>query len=216
MQKILIIDGYNLLHRGFRFELQNLEDQRRLLQRRLREYLRARPGVHIVLVYDGAFTAPAALPEPPPGDEHLEVIFSRPPQAADDLVLSECRRRRGQGEITAVSSDFKDIISRLPPPVRGLSSEDFAARLDAQFEGAEEAEFSGAAEAEAGGDFDGEELENASEEDERKAAEKPTRVSEAELKEWLRIFSRDLPAGKRGKKHARRRTQDRHRRPGGT
>lgn len=128
LHNVYIIDGYNLLRRGFGFESGHraLECQRAMLEVLLREFQRARPESHLVLVYDGA--APGIRPAiPRPGPRELEILFSTPPLVADDLVLEEARRRCRSASVTVITSDRKDIVSNLNKNlVRHQSSEDFA------------------------------------------------------------------------------------------
>src|SRR5881296_1378970 len=90
-----IIDGYNLLRRAFRFfeDEHGLEAARSKLEVRLREYLRAAgEGTRILLVYDGALGVERGGPQEREG---LEVVFSRPPESADERILAESRRLAG-------------------------------------------------------------------------------------------------------------------------
>jgi predicted RNA-binding protein with PIN domain len=156
-----IIDGYNLLHRlrGVAAAGRDLEAARGELERRLRAFLRAAErGTRVILVYDGARAGPGRRR----GGEGLDVVFSRPPQSADDVVLELCRRFEGRGRIEVVTSDLQDIGIRL----RGLecrhwTSEAFAAHL------AERLRPRGL---QAG------------------AGEKPRRTEPSEVDDWLRAF----------------------------
>jgi len=183
-EQTIIIDGYNLLRRAFRFfeEEHGLEAARAKLEVRLREFLRARgPGLSIVLVYDGAegMSPPETPAHRPTGG--LQVVFSRPPQSADDLILEECAQRRGREALTVVTSDRKDIQARLRGPrLHHFTSEEFAEAL-------EQAMGRPQALAEAGGPA-------------ASPAEKPSPedLSAGEVAEWLRIFSQPKRRGRAG------------------
>jgi predicted RNA-binding protein with PIN domain len=124
----LIIDGYNLLRKlpdrsGPRDEL---ESGRAALEAKLRRYLSDHRGVQIILVYDGGLVGQPTRQ----ATAGLEVLFSRPPRQADDLVLDLARRLEGSTEVTVVTSDMADIGNRLAGlRVRLCSSEVFARRL---------------------------------------------------------------------------------------
>ena len=131
-----IIDGYNLLHR-YRPELLEpaeiqrggLETARQELEARLREFVLRRAGSsRVILVYDGSADVPTARSR----KRNLEILFSRPPQKADDVILECCRELGTTGDVRVVTSDFKDIggPSRALG-VRAISSEEFARTLDA-------------------------------------------------------------------------------------
>jgi predicted RNA-binding protein with PIN domain len=132
-QGTFIIDGYNLLRRVFAsWEGGEIGRGREKLEVRLREFRRsAGPEIRIVLVYDGVAGASADFGAPR-SDPGFRVIFSLPPSTADDAVLAECRRLSGQGPITVVTSDLKDIARGMRGlRARHMTSEDFADLLDA-------------------------------------------------------------------------------------
>src|SRR5574341_829977 len=90
----ILIDGYNLLRRGFRFleEEHGLEAARTKLEVRLREFLRAAgPALRIRLIYDGAET-PVPEESASRAEPGLEVVFSRPHETADEAILAEIGR----------------------------------------------------------------------------------------------------------------------------
>lgn len=168
MARIWVIDGYNLIHRGWPASSRgSLEDARRLLEARLASYQRATKDCELVLVYDGKsgyFPGRAGSPG-------LRVVFSRPPETADDKVLELCRRLEGEEEVGVVTSDFRDIASR----VAGLrashvTSEEFARRVERRLEPNP---------TDAG----------------RATREKPRTVSERDTDEWLREFGMEEENG---------------------
>ncbi len=168
--EIFLIDGYNLLWRGYNFRASggDLAAQRSMLEVQLKGFLRASPETQIVLVYDGAhFVSEGSSPR----ERGLEILYSRPPQTADGMIIEECERRRRAGKLMVVTSDVKDIVRRLKGvPFRHWTSEEFAGRLDAL-----------PAQRRPGASRPGKA---------RAVSEKPGKISAAEVDEWLRIFSR--------------------------
>lgn len=138
-----------------------------MLEVQLKGFLRAAPEAQVILVYDGAHFVDEVTTMPP---RRLEILYSRPPQTADELILQQCERRRRAGKLVVVTSDVKDIVRRLKGvPFRHLTSEEFAGRLDAlPRRSGPGASRPGKAKAE---------------------SEKPRKISAAEVEGWLRIFS---------------------------
>jgi predicted RNA-binding protein with PIN domain len=132
LNETFVIDGYNLLLRGFpHLAGADLRMARENLQVRLREFRKVLgPGNRFIVVYDGAEELSAAF-APRGADPELEIIFSMPPHTADDAVIEMCRKLQGKAPLTVVTSDEKDIARR----VRGLrlrhhTSEEFAEIID--------------------------------------------------------------------------------------
>src|SRR3989475_7469197 len=99
-----LIDGYNVIRRDpdlRAHEAESLEAGRTALLRLVAQAARA-GGDRFTVVFDGA---PASRPAPAGGQ--LEVIFSRPPEKADD-VLARLPRQLGAGS-----------AGRDPPPAGG-------------------------------------------------------------------------------------------------
>src|SRR3989475_13215612 len=99
-----LIDGYNVIRRDpdlRAHEAESLEAGRTALLRLVARVARA-GGDRFTVVFDGA---PASRPAPAGGQ--LEVIFSRPPEKADD-VLARLPRPPGAG-----------AAGRSPPPAVG-------------------------------------------------------------------------------------------------
>ena len=173
--EIIIIDGYNLLWRGFdyRTACRDLSSQRVLLEAQLKEYLRRLPDVKMILVYDGALFIDDEVKRQP---DRLHVVYSRPPQTADQLIVEECRRRGqagGGGRLTVVTSDSKDIVRQLSSvPCRHRTSEEFAAELESLIEKARRPRKAGKPPVP------------------RNSREKPATISAAEVNEWLEVFSK--------------------------
>jgi len=196
----IIVDGYNLLLRGFRhYEGGDLEAARARLEVRLREFLRVMgPSIRLIVFYDGTRDLPPRyLPPtvPPRGrgrkgdDPSFEVVFTAAPRTADEAIIEECRRLEGSGPITVITSDVKDIGRKVSGRVRVRSSEDFADLLDASMlsrpdRAAGRAPAAGQAPAPAAA-APGEKPE-------------PGEESPSEVDEWVRIFSRPKePPGRR-------------------
>src|SRR3989442_14335290 len=90
-----LIDGYNVIRRDADLraqEAESLEAGRTALLRLVAQAARA-GGDRFTVVFDGA---PASRPAPAAGQ--VEVIFSRPPEKADD-VLPRLGRPRGAGPV---------------------------------------------------------------------------------------------------------------------
>lgn len=99
-----LVDGYNVIRRDpdlRRAEAGGLEAGRRALLARLAAVSR-RTGDRFTVVFDGA---PGREPAPTGGT--LEVLFSRPPETADD-VLRRLARAAGAG--TAVVSSDRAVL----------------------------------------------------------------------------------------------------------
>jgi predicted RNA-binding protein with PIN domain len=155
-----IIDGYNVLHRFVPELLQagELETARRALEARLESFLGSRAsGVRIILVYDGD-----NIGRPSRSCKNgFEIVFSRPPLKADDLVLERCRELSGSGDVRVVTSDWKDIgVHARALRVRHVSSDDFLRTIDRPARDATTSE----------------------------PGEKPKAQSQSEVDDWLRAF----------------------------
>ncbi|HSE94026.1 MAG TPA: NYN domain-containing protein, partial [Methylomirabilota bacterium] len=98
-----LVDGYNVIRRDPDLrgaEAAGLEAGRAALLRAIAPVAR-RSADRFTVVFDGA---PSRAPSPAPG--RLEVVFSRPPQKADD-VLGRMAREAGAG--TVVVSDDRAV-----------------------------------------------------------------------------------------------------------
>src|SRR2546422_6643111 len=94
-----LIDGYNVIRRDADLrahEEESLEAGRTALLRLVAQAARA-GGDRFTVVFDGA---PASRPAPAGGQ--VEVIFSRPPEKADD-VLARLARQLGAGSAVVAS-----------------------------------------------------------------------------------------------------------------
>lgn len=131
MSRTILIDGYNLLHRGLPGLLGkgSLEAARGALRALVAAH-RGRCGsdCRVVIVWDGKADAGPAQAGVVEG---VREVFSRYPRSADDLILSMCRQRPPTEDVVVVTSDRFDIAHRLPGlRCRHETSESFARRLD--------------------------------------------------------------------------------------
>lgn len=122
---LLVIDGYNLIRRTPELkrveEAGGLEAGREALERLLAGCA-ARPGVRVIVVYDGAPGRTASV-------GGIEVRFSA---CADETVVELARAHAAAGEqVRAVSSDRAGVLSMLAGTnrVETLSAERFLAGL---------------------------------------------------------------------------------------
>ncbi len=131
-----IVDAYNLVHRAYREDLEQpeLQTARRLLEDRLRRFQAThRRGVRIIVVWDGDRGGGVRSTR----QRSFEVIFSRPPQKADDVVIEYARRLEGTGDVCVVTSDLRDIGFPLTGlRCRHMRSEDFASEVATRLDGA--------------------------------------------------------------------------------
>lgn len=129
MQEILI-DGYNLIRQSERLSEQErrggLEAGRTALIWALSAY-RAATGDRVTVVFDGdegVGTVTGAGRQ-----EGIAVIFSRPPESADDVIVTQVRRRHGKKAVLVVSSDRKVLDAARRNRVAGMRAEAFEAEM---------------------------------------------------------------------------------------
>jgi predicted RNA-binding protein with PIN domain len=164
-----VIDGYNLLHQlPAEKGPQDLSERRRRLEFRLRGFLYAgKLAARLIVVYDGE----RGMAGPPRRERGFEIIFSRPPRTADDVILDLCRQLESEPEVHVVTSDITDIASKLPGlRVRHWTSQEFLSLLEKRRRRA-----SGGPRRQAGGEAG-------------EAGEKPGEVTGDEVAEWARRF----------------------------
>lgn len=104
MKKQYIIDGYNVIHRIDRFRaqmVQSLEKGRSALITKLSSF-QSRRRVSVTVVFDGDH-APGVYPE---SRGSVEILFSKPPKKADDLIKRLIDEQHHKKDITVVSSDM--------------------------------------------------------------------------------------------------------------
>ena len=180
MTQLFLIDGYNLMHRGYGPLRGDLESGRRALEKRLGRFLQLCADARILLVYDGVqgVNPTAVSGRSPPVYERLAWVYSEAPESADDRILQESARLAPGTPLTVVTSDRKDIVRNLGRSVKALSSEEFMMLVEDTLTTGEQIPRTRS------GDSD---------DDGREKAEKPESVSASELDEWLAIFA-DVPA----------------------
>ena len=180
MTQLFLIDGYNLMHRGYGPLRGDLESGRRALEKRLGRFLQLCADARILLVYDGVqgVNPTAVSGRSPPVYERLAWVYSEAPESADDRILQESARLASGTPLTVVTSDRKDIVRNLGRSVKALSSEEFMMLVEDTLTTGEQIPRTRS------GDSD---------DDGREKAEKPEGVSASELDEWLAIFA-DVPA----------------------
>lgn len=124
-----LIDGYNVIRRDPDLraaEAGGLEAGRRALLARLADHARSSKD-RFTVVFDGA---PVPGPATAPG--RMEVVFSRPPLKADD-VLVRLARREGAGAVVVTSDRaVGDAARRARCAV--IDAEEFLARLGSESE----------------------------------------------------------------------------------
>ena len=101
----LLIDGYNVIKTDpylRRREQVSLEAARLSLEQTLRAYA-GRSGAFVTLFDDGD-EGLEPLPENREQD-FLQVVFSHPPQKADDLIKEAIQRHHGSGRVRVITSD---------------------------------------------------------------------------------------------------------------
>lgn len=129
MQEILI-DGYNLIRQSERFSEQErrggLEAGRTALIRALSTY-RAATGDRVTVVFDG--DEGVGVVTGARRQEGIAVIFSRPPESADDVIVTQVRRRHGKKAVLVVSSDRKILDAARRNRVAGMRAEAFEAEM---------------------------------------------------------------------------------------
>jgi len=121
-----LVDGYNVIRRDADLrgqEALSLETGRTALLAAIAVAAR-RTGDDFTVVFDGARRAAA-----PPAPGQVQVVFSRPPETADD-VLRALAVRGGAGTVVASSDRAVRDAARRAGAV-AVSAEDFAAALRA-------------------------------------------------------------------------------------
>ena len=126
----ILIDGYNLIRQSERLAEQErrggLEAGRTALIRALSTY-RAATGDRVTVVFDGD----DGIGFVPGGSrqEGIGVVFSRPPESADDVIEAYLRKRHGKKAVLVVSSDRRILAASRRERVAAVGSEDFEAEM---------------------------------------------------------------------------------------
>jgi predicted RNA-binding protein with PIN domain len=104
----ILVDGYSLLHNWPALAAgrpRHSAAARDELIQRLTRYQDA-SGTPITIFFDGA-GAPKSMPVEP-STSHVEVIFARDGQTADDLIERVAHRFAGYGEVLVVTDDLAE------------------------------------------------------------------------------------------------------------
>jgi predicted RNA-binding protein with PIN domain len=157
--RLVIVDGYNLILRSARLKPgagRTLRESREKLVNLL-SWMMGANDTRFVVVFDGAESAGR---DEPAG--RVQVLYSRPPEKADDVIRRMVEKRVGGDEhITVVTADIE--VAR---HARAMGADVSLADL-----------FLASALGDAGGTGEVED-------------EKPTSLSKKELEEWAEIFIR--------------------------
>jgi len=124
-----LIDGYNVMRRDpdlRAHEAESLQAGRTALLRLVADAARA-GGDRFTVVFDGA---PASRPAPAGGQ--LEVIFSRPPEKADDVLVRLARQLGAGAAVVTSDRAVRDAAGRAGCAV--VSADQFLDALSAEAE----------------------------------------------------------------------------------
>lgn len=127
MQPHIIVDGYNLLHKVADIAAlagTDLELARERLESRLLGYRSGR-DVRLTVVFDGSAAGTGGA-TPVPG---IEVVFSRAPEKADEVIVGLVRRHSHPRSVTVVSSDAAVVRQARDFGAKTMAGEEFAALL---------------------------------------------------------------------------------------
>lgn len=128
----LLVDGYNLIKTIPHFrqrEQVSLEAARQTLEQALRSYARD-TDARITLVYDGDSASEATVIRHQKGS--VEILFSRAPEKADDLLKNAIQQRHGTRHLRLVTSDREICRFARRHKIRSTSSVEFADELDSR------------------------------------------------------------------------------------
>lgn len=115
-----LIDGYNVIRRDPDFrsrEAESLEAGRRALVQLVRQLARTIPRDEFVIVFDGARVDAAS-----PGDGRVRILFSRPPETADDLVIRLARRSHAGSVVVTSDRAVREAAERAHAAVIGAET----------------------------------------------------------------------------------------------
>lgn len=170
VERLILVDGYNCILRSPRLRPgpnRTLRDSRDMLVNLL-SWMMGANDARFIVVFDGA---EGGRDEP---EGRVQVLYSRPPETADDVIRRIVEKRvGGDEEITVVTSDIE--VAR---HARGAGAEVSLADL-----------FIASALGSTGEPRSDKPGENAEPED------KPPSLSKKELEEWAEIFARKRSPG---------------------
>ncbi len=120
-----LIDGYNVIRRDPDLraaEARSLEAGRRALAAVVADVAR-RTGDHVVIVFDGARVRGVV-----PSRGQVEIVFSRPPETADDVLVRLARTLRDGAIVVTSDRTVRDASRRAGATV--LTTEEFVGALE--------------------------------------------------------------------------------------
>jgi predicted RNA-binding protein with PIN domain len=115
-----LIDGYNVIRRDpdlRSHEAQNLDAGRRALVRLVKQLARTVPRDEFVVVFDGA-----RMDSAPPAESQVRILFSRPPETADDLIIRLAGRSRAGSVVVTSDRAVQQAADRVRASVIGAES----------------------------------------------------------------------------------------------
>jgi predicted RNA-binding protein with PIN domain len=126
---IWIVDGHNMIFALPRLAELQEQGARSRAREQLAALLRTFTGARrsLTIVYDGN----RQPPDPEARDTPLlRILFSHPPETADDCIVALARAERERGvHVTVVTNDRRSLIPRLPAGVETLTIETLRRRL---------------------------------------------------------------------------------------
>jgi len=127
--EVLLIDGYNLIKTDpllLRREHFGLEAARSTLEQRLHAYAQ-RTSAQLILFFDGDEGLPDHVAIRREGA--MQIIFSQPPQKADDLLKQAIQQRYGAVRVRLISTDRDIRKCARQHRIRSTSSSQFLEEL---------------------------------------------------------------------------------------
>jgi predicted RNA-binding protein with PIN domain len=115
-----LIDGYNVIRRDPDLrghEAQSLEAGRRALVQVVQQMARTIPHDEFVVAFDGA-----RVDSPATAEGQVRIVFSRPPETADDLVIRLARRTRAGAVVVTSDRAVQQAADRARAAVIGAES----------------------------------------------------------------------------------------------
>jgi predicted RNA-binding protein with PIN domain len=115
-----LIDGYNVIRRDpdlHSHEAQSLEAGRRALIQLVKQLARAIPRDEFIVVFDGARVDSAATAQ-----GQVRILFSRPPETADDLIIRLAGRSRAGSVVVTSDRAVQQAADRAGAAVIGAES----------------------------------------------------------------------------------------------
>tara|TARA_Y100000588_G_scaffold184920_1_gene198814 strand:+ start:180 stop:710 length:531 start_codon:yes stop_codon:yes gene_type:complete len=127
----LLVDGYNVIKTVpyfHHFERTNLERARNALWQSLNAYAH-RTGARVTLYFDGSDSVSF-----PPQQEHgsIQILFSKAPQLADDLIKEAVQQMHGAKRVRVISSDREIRNFARRHKIRSIASDEFFEELEAE------------------------------------------------------------------------------------